>query len=118
MLLNRLRLSPLPFLMLGGCASVLFGQATSVVQISGVVSDSNAGVIARARIKAIQTDTGLERATVTGADGTYALPNLPVGPYRLEAAADGFRAYAQTGIVLQVNTNPIVNITLEVGTLS
>jgi len=118
MLFNRLRLSPLPFLMLGGFPAVLFGQATSVVQISGVVSDSNAGVIARARVKAIQTDTGLERVTITGADGTYALPNLPVGPYRLTAAADGFRTYVQTGIVLQVNTNPIINITLEVGTLS
>src|SRR5215831_10346111 len=118
MLFNRLRLFLAPFLLFGGFAAVLFGQATSVVQISGVVSDSNAGVIARARGKAIQTDTGLERATVTGADGTYALPNLPVGPYRLTASADGFRAYVQTGIVLQVNTNPIINITLEVGTLS
>jgi hypothetical protein len=32
--------------------------------------------------------------------GTYVLSNLPVGPYRLEAMLQGFRAYAQTGIVL------------------
>src|SRR5713226_2764046 len=83
-------------------AACVFGQATSVVQISGVVTDANAGVISGVAVKAIQTDTGLVRAATTEADGSYVLSNLPVGPYRLEAAAAGFRAYVQTGIVLQV----------------
>src|SRR5260370_2879781 len=99
-------------------APCLFGQATSVVQISGVITDSNGGVIPNARIKARQTDTGLERSTVSEPDGSYTLSNLPVGPYRLEAAVDGFRTYVQTGIVLQVNTNPVINVTLQVGSLS
>ena len=43
---------------------------------------------------------------------------LPVGPYRLEFVLAGFRTYAQTGIVLQVNTNPTVNATLALGDLS
>ena len=41
-----------------------------------------------------------------------------VGPYRLEAALPGFRTYAQTGIVLQVNASPLINVTLEVGQVS
>ena len=76
MISYRLRLYPLPFLMFGGFAGALFAKAFPSSKISGVVSDSNAGVIAR--VKAIQTDTGLERATITATDGTYALPNLPV----------------------------------------
>src|SRR5713226_502490 len=99
-------------------APCLFGQATSVVQISGVITDSNGGVIPNARIKARQTDTGLERSTASEPDGSYILSNLPVGPYRLEAAVDGFRTYVQTGIVLQVNTNPVINVTMQVGSLS
>jgi hypothetical protein len=46
------------------------------------------------------------------------LPNLALGPYRLEAALPGFRTYAQTGIVLQVNSSTVVNVTLEVGQVS
>ena len=42
---------------LGAAALTLYGQATSGVQISGVVTDSNGGVIAGARVKATQTDT-------------------------------------------------------------
>jgi hypothetical protein len=99
-------------------APSLFAQATSVVQISGVVSDGKGGVIQGARLKATQTDTGLTRNAATEGDGSYALPNLPIGPYRLEAVADGFRTYVQTGIVLQVNTNPVINVTLQVGSLS
>jgi Carboxypeptidase regulatory-like domain len=106
----------LPPLLLAG--TLLFGQATSVVQISGVVTDSNGGLIPKARVKTVQTDTGQEHTTSTEADGSYTLPNLPIGPYRLEAAADGFRTYVQTGIVLQVNTNPIINVTLQLGNLS
>src|SRR5207248_3143377 len=35
--------------------------------------------------------------------------------YRIEAALPGFRTVIQTGIVLQVNSSPVVNPTLEVG---
>src|SRR5207244_8175305 len=50
--------------------------------------------------------------------GSYVLSNLPLGPYKLEAALTGFRTFVQTGIVLQVNSNPVINPTLEVGQVS
>ena len=55
------------------------------------------------------------RSAVTNETGSYVLPNLPIGPYRLEAALPGFRTFVQTGIVLQVNGSPVVNAVLEVG---
>jgi hypothetical protein len=96
----------------------LFAQATAVVQISGVVTDPNGGVIPAAQVKATQTGTGLVRTTATASDGVYVLPNLPVGPYRLEVSSGGFRTSVQTGIVLQVNTNPAINVTLQVGSVT
>lgn len=48
----------------------------------------------------------------------YVLPNLPIGPYRLEVSLPGFRTYVQTGIVLQVNSNPVINPVLAVGQVS
>lgn len=41
--------------------------------------------------------------------GEYILPSLPVGPYKLTVALEGFSTYVQTGIVLQVNSNPAIN---------
>ncbi|MBO0723254.1 MAG: TonB-dependent receptor, partial [Blastocatellia bacterium] len=70
-----------------------------------------------AEIKAVQTATGFSRSTTSGTDGSYILPSLPVGPYRIEATASSFRPYTQQGIILQVNTNPVINITLQIGTV-
>ena len=54
----------------------------------------------------------------TGGDGNYVLPDLPVGPYRLDVSKEGFATAVQTGIVLQVATNPTINISLKVGNVS
>src|SRR5687768_15443124 len=91
------------------------GQAGSTAQISGTVRDQSAAVLPGADVTVTQTDTGATRSVVTDADGNYALPNLPVGPYRLQVTLSGFRTYQQTGIVLQVNANPTINVTLPLG---
>jgi hypothetical protein len=44
-------------------------------------------------------------------------PNLPVGPYQLKVAMDGFNTLVQDGIVLQVNSNPTLDLTLTVGSI-
>src|SRR6185312_16962026 len=92
-------------LALGTC---LWGQATS--QIQGVVLDPAGAAIPSAEVKATQTDTGLVRTATSSEDGTYVLTNLPIGPYRLDVTKAGFSSYSQTGIVLQVATNPTVNV--------
>ena len=93
-------------------------QAGSTAQISGTVTDSSGGVLPGVDVTVTQTDTGLMRSAVTDATGGYTLPNLPVGPYRLEAALSGFRTYVQTGIVLTVNATPAVNVVMSLGELS
>jgi hypothetical protein len=95
-----------------------FSQATAVVQISGVVSDAQGLGIPGAEVKAVQTNTEQVRVVSTGTAGQYILSNLPVGPYRVEVTSDGFKTYVQRGVVLQVNTNPTLNIVLEIGAIS
>src|SRR5262245_48486661 len=75
-------------------------------QINGLVTDGSGGVLPGVTVTATRTDTGATRTVVTDDSGAYVLPNLPTGPYRLEAMLSGFRAYAQTGIVLQVASAP------------
>src|SRR5438094_2255351 len=96
--------------------TTVFGQATA--QISGTVKDQSGAVLPGVEVTATQTDTGIVRTAVTNETGSYVLPNLAVGPFRLEAALPGFRTYVQTGIVLQVNSNPVINPVLEVGQVS
>ncbi len=93
-------------------------MAQSTAQISGVVTDQSSAILPGVEVKVTQTDTGITRSAVTNETGSYTLPNLPIGPYRLEAALPGFRSYVRTGIVLQVGSNPVLNILLEVGQVS
>src|SRR5947199_1508633 len=90
-----------------------WAQATA--QISGTVRDQSGAVLPGVGVTATQTDTGISRNTVTNETGTYVLPNLPLGPYRLEAALPGFRTFAESGIVLQVNSAPVINPVLGIG---
>jgi hypothetical protein len=93
-----------------------WAQATA--QISGTVKDSTGAVLPGAEVTAAQTDTGINRSTVTNETGSYVLPNLPLGPYRLQATLPGFQTYVQTGLVLQVNDNLVINASLQVGQVS
>src|SRR6266850_2715237 len=92
--------------------------AQSTAQLSGTVSDPSGAVLPGVAVPATQTGTGLTRSVVTNETGSYSVTSLPVGPYRLEAALPGFRTYVQTGIVLTVGANPVVNVTLDVGQVS
>jgi len=93
-----------------------WAQATS--QIQGTVQDASGAAVPGTQVKATQTETGATRTATSAADGTYVLPNLPLGPYRLEVTRQGFTTYVQTGIVLQVGVSPTVDIALKVGAVS
>src|SRR6202521_4376184 len=93
--------------------TTIWAQATA--QISGAVKDQSGAVLPGVEITVTQAETGVTRTAVTNETGSYVLTNLPIGPYRLEAALPGFRTYEQTGIVLQVNSSPLLNPVMEIG---
>ena len=98
--------------------SVVPAAAQATAQISGAVTDASGGVLPGVAVTATQTATGITRTTVTNETGLYLLASLPLGPYKVEAALQGFRTFVQTGLVLQVNSNPVLNISLSVGQVS
>ncbi|MBI3400759.1 MAG: TonB-dependent receptor [Acidobacteria bacterium] len=95
-----------------------WAQAIAGSQVSGIVRDTSGAPVPGAEVTATKTDTGQLRTVFTGADGTYALPNLPIGPYQLKVVLQGFNTYVREGIVLQVGSNPEINATLAVGAIS
>src|SRR5437867_9923230 len=104
------------FMFVVGCAAAWAQGATA--QISGTATDQSGAVLPGVEISATQTETGVSRSTLSNETGLYVLPNLPVGPYKLEASLAGFRSIVQSGIVLQVNSNPAINVVLQVGQVS
>ena len=95
-----------------GCLTLC---AQNVAEISGTVQDQSGAAVTDAIVKLTQTSTGYVRSAITDKNGTYAAVSLPIGPYTLEVLQAGFGPYKQTGIVLEVNTNPKFNIVLSVG---
>jgi len=96
-------------------SAAAWGQTS---QINGVVSDASGSAIPGAAVKVTQTATGAVRATTTGVDGGYVFTNLAVGPYMLEVTKEGFSKYAQTGIVLEVDSAPKIDVAMKVGAVS
>jgi hypothetical protein len=104
-------------MLLALCSRVV-AQSTTVSQISGIVQDASGAAIPEASVTITNTDTAAVRTTVTSADGSYTFTNLVAGPYKLQATKEGFAAYIQSGIVLQVNSSPQINVTLKLGAVS
>ena len=89
----------------------------STAQLAGKVTDTSDAVLPGATVTMTQTETGAIRSVVTDAEGAYLVSNLSPGPYRLEVSLQGFRTYAQTGIVLQVAATPTINVSMALGDL-
>ena len=96
----------------------MWSQDVSTSQIKGTVEDPTGAAVAGAEVKVTQTDTGAVRTATTETDGSYLLTSLPVGPYRLEVTKVGFSKYVQSGIVLQIASNPTIEVALRVGSVS
>lgn len=102
------------FLCLTGAA---WGQTTTAT-ILGIVTDESGAVITGAAITAINIDTNISREAVTLADGSYSIPFLPVGNYRVEITTMGFKKFERSGLTLQVGSNSRVDARLEIGTIN
>src|SRR6516165_2013581 len=90
----------------------------NTAQIIGSVKDPSGAVLPGVEITVTQTATGAKRSAVSNETGNYVLASLPLGPYVLEASLPGFKMYVQTGIVLQVDASPTINVVLQIGAVS
>src|SRR4029434_4998351 len=82
-------------------SGVAWAQGTA--QLNGKVTDESGAVLPGVTVTATQTDTAAPRTAVTDVAGAWVMQSVPIGPYKLEIALQGFSTYVQTGIVLEVN---------------
>src|SRR5277367_4207818 len=83
--------------------------------IRGTVLDASGATVSSAKVTAVQTETGLARTAATDSQGVYDFVELPIGHYRIEVEAKGFKKYVQEGISLDVNHIATVVVRLAVG---
>ncbi|MBV9266513.1 MAG: carboxypeptidase regulatory-like domain-containing protein, partial [Acidobacteriaceae bacterium] len=98
--------------------AVAWPQGVSTSQISGTIRDISGAIVPGAEIQLTQTETAAVRTETSGPDGGYTISNLSVGHYQLRVSKPGFSTYVQEGIELQISTNPVVNVTLQLGSTS
>src|SRR5262245_29468648 len=87
-------------------ASVLWGSTavqaqTELSTIRGTATDPTGAVIAKGTITVVNSETNLQRTTVTNENGDYELPDLKRGTYRLTATSTGFKNFVADNIILE-----------------
>src|ERR1039458_4914818 len=86
--------------------------------ILGTVTDPSGNLVAGATVKVKNAGTGIERATTTSADGSYALPELPVGTYSVTVTQSGFQTSVTSSVEVNVATERRVDVKLQIGQVS
>jgi hypothetical protein len=100
------------------CVVVVFqlaGQTAGTGALTGTVTDASGAVIANVMVTATNTETGQERVTTTGGDGSYKFTLLPPGTYRIKFVAAGFRMTEVPSVRVDVTETPVLDRSLEVG---
>ena len=101
-------------------AFVLLVSASLMAQtfrgtILGTVTDASGAVISGASVMVKNVDTGQERSTQTSADGSYSVPELPIGTYTVTISQSGFQTSVTTNVVVDVASERRVDAALQGG---
>ena len=96
-----------------GLASALSAQVDRA-GLSGTVTDPSGRALTQAHVTAVQTSTGLQRETKASNDGTYDIPELPVGIYTVTFDHDGFKGVTFDDVAQTVGRTRTLNVTLQV----
>src|SRR3954447_23313037 len=86
--------------------------------ISGHVTDASGAAVPNAKVNAVNNDNNETTTATTDNSGTYAIPFLRPGNYKVTASAAGFKAYTQAGITLEAAKVIGIEIHLEVGAVN
>src|SRR6185503_3775107 len=82
------------------------------------VKDSSGSLVAGAKVRVVNPETSFLTETVTLADGSYYVPYLTPGNYRVTVNASGFKEFVRDGLSMRSAEVPRVDIVLEVGSVN
>src|SRR5437016_11408098 len=86
--------------------------AQSTATLQGTILDATGAAVPNASVTVRNQSTGEERVVQSDATGSYLVPALPVGTYRIEVKAPGMQTTVVSDVVLQVGTTVRQDINL------
>ncbi|HVM92745.1 MAG TPA: carboxypeptidase regulatory-like domain-containing protein [Terriglobales bacterium] len=81
--------------------------------LTGTVFDSSGRVMPGVQVSAVQDSTGLRRETLSSGQGTYDIPELPVGVYTVSFSQSGFETLSFKSVVQSLGKTRTLNATLK-----
>jgi len=81
--------------------------------VLGTVTDVSGARVSGASVKVHNVATGLERTTQTSGDGSYSVPELPIGSYTVTVSQSGFQTSVTNNVVVDVATERRVDAVLK-----
>jgi hypothetical protein len=85
--------------------------------LTGTLKDRTGAVIAAAEVTARNIETNFTRTSVSGDEGIFTFPGMPVGRYEIRAVKSGFNTYKFPEIRLTIGDTATLNIVMEVAVL-
>jgi hypothetical protein len=115
---------PTPFLTVVVIAAFLasaahaVGQTRDRAEINGTIQDETKAALGGVTVTLREMKTGFERTMVTGDDGRYSAPMLPLGVYVVQAERPGFADATSDPLVLAVGQALVVNVVMRIAGLT
>jgi hypothetical protein len=109
--------SPMALVMMCLCLAVSAFAQGNLGGVTGIVSDASGAGVPDVTIKVISTATGRVSEAISGQGGTYTVPALIPGAYRIEAEKAGFRKTIVENVTVQTATVGTVDVTLQIGNI-
>jgi len=97
--------------------SISSAQTTNAA-ITGRITDPSKAVLVDAHVAVTNTGTNVRYEGKTNNAGSYVIPGLPPGPYRVEVEKPGFSTIVETGVVLHIQDTVELNFEMALGTIS
>jgi hypothetical protein len=102
-----------------GLGTVLFLASVCSAQVdrsglSGIVTDSSGRLLGRAHVTAVQNSTHLQREAVSNPNGSYDIPELPVGVYTITFDHAGFKTLTFVDVKQVIGRTRTLDAALQV----
>jgi hypothetical protein len=101
------------FMFWTACVFTSHAQTSSSGTVTGSVAAADGNAIPNAVVVLSAVD-GLEHKTLTSADGSFLVKELPSGGYTLKVSSAGFALYEQSSLVVAIGRTTHVDIQLSV----
>ncbi len=98
-------------------APPVWGQ-TSRGAIVGAVRDPSGALVPEAKVTATNVATTISFSYITDATGSFYIPSLLPGRYRVEVEKAGFKKFVAGDVLVEVNQTVRVDVTLELGAMT